>query len=51
MIASKIIELVKAGERNVEVLSEAALDLPAGAISVPNPPRLASPPSEPDSSF
>ena len=27
MIASKIIELVKAGERNVEVLSEAALDL------------------------
>ena len=52
MIASKIIELVKAGERNVEVLSEAALNLPAGAISGPNPPpRPASPPSKPDSSF
>ena len=52
MIARTIIELVKAGERNVEVLSEAALNLPAGAISAPNPPtRPASPPSEPDSSF
>ena len=52
MIARTIIELAKAGERNVEVLCEAALNVPAGAISSPNPPPLpASPPSEPDSSF
>ena len=31
MIAQKIIELAKAGERNVEVLCEAALNAPAGA--------------------
>jgi hypothetical protein len=52
MIARKIIELAKTGERNVEVLCEAALNVPEGAISSPNPPPLpASPPSEPDSSF
>jgi hypothetical protein len=52
MIARTIIELAKAGERNVEVLCEAALNVPAGAVSAPNPPPLpASPPSEPDSSF
>ena len=49
MIAEKIIELAKAGERNVEVLSEAALNAPAGAISAPNPPPLpASPLNKPD---
>ena len=51
MIANKIIELAKAGQRNVEVLSEAALNVPAGAVSAPNPPPLpASPPAPPDSS-
>jgi hypothetical protein len=52
MIARAIIELAKAGERNVEVLCEAALNVPAGAVSAPNPPPLlASPTSNPDSSF
>ena len=52
MIAQKIIGLAKAGERNVEVLCEAALNVPARAISAPNPPPLpASPPSKLDSSF
>ena len=37
MIARTIIELAKAGERNVEVLCEAALNVPAGALSVPSP--------------
>ena len=50
MIAKKIIELAKTGERNVEVLCEAALNLPAGAVSAPNPPPLpASPPESPGS--
>ena len=50
MIARTIIELAKAGECNVEVLCEAALNLPAGAVSAPNPPPLAaSPPSKPGS--
>ena len=40
MIAKKIIELANAGERNVEVLSEAALNLPTGAVSASNPPPL-----------
>jgi len=49
MIARTIIELAKAGERNVEVLCEAALNVPAGAVSAPNPlPLPASPPSKPD---
>jgi hypothetical protein len=49
IIARTIIELAKAGERNVEVLCEAALNAPAGAVSAPNPPPLpASPPSKPD---
>jgi hypothetical protein len=49
MIASKIIELAKAGERNVEVLSEAALNVPT--VSAPNPPPLpASTPEPPGSS-
>ena len=49
IIARTIIELAKAGERNVEVLCEAALNAPAGAVSAPNPPPLpASPPSTPD---
>ena len=51
MIARTIIELAKAGERNVEALCEAALNVPAGAVSAPNPPPLpASPPHKPDSS-
>jgi hypothetical protein len=51
IIARTIIELAKAGERNVEVLCEAALKVPAGEVSAPNPPPLpASPPSNPDSS-
>ena len=52
MIANKIIELANAGERNVEVLGEAALNLPTGAVSAPNPPPLpTSPPGPPGSSF
>jgi hypothetical protein len=52
MIARKIIELAKAGERRVEGLCEAALNVPAGAVSAPDPPPLpASPPSKSDSSF
>jgi hypothetical protein len=34
MIAKKIIELANAGERNVEVLCEAALNVPTGAVSL-----------------
>ena len=50
MMAKKIIELANAGERDVEVLGEAALNAPAGAVSAPNPPPLpSSPPSNPDS--
>ena len=40
IITRTIIELAKAGERNVEVLCEAALNAPAGAVSAPNPPPL-----------
>jgi hypothetical protein len=40
MIANKIIELANAGERNVEVLCQAALNVPTGAISAPSPPPL-----------
>jgi hypothetical protein len=50
MIARKIIELAKAGERNVEVLSEAALNEPAGAFSAPSPPPLPASPPEPSGS-
>ena len=51
MIARTIIELAKAGERNVDVLCEAALNVPAGAVSAPNPPPLpASQPEPPGSS-
>ena len=51
MIARTIIELAKAGERNVEGLCEAALSVPTGAVSAPNPPPLpASPPEPPGSS-
>src|SRR5262249_42056013 len=50
IIARRIIELAKAGERNVEVLSEAALNVPAGAVSALNPPPFPAPPSTPDSS-
>src|SRR5262249_52882859 len=51
MIARTIIELAKAGERNVDVLCEAALNVPTGAVSAPNPPPLpASPPEPPGSS-
>jgi hypothetical protein len=35
MIAKKIIELAKAGERNVEGLCEAALNVPTGAVAPP----------------
>ena len=45
MIARTIIVLAKAGERDVDVLCEAALNAPTGAVSAPNPPPLpASPP-------
>jgi hypothetical protein len=47
IIARRIIELAKAGERNVEVLSEAALNVPAGAVSAPNPPPLPASPLTP----
>ena len=50
MIARTIIELAKAGERNVEVLCEAALNVPAGAISAPNPPPLPASPLVPPGS-
>ena len=51
MIARTIIEFAKAGERNVDVLCEAALNAPTGAVSAPNPPPLpASPPEPPGSS-
>jgi hypothetical protein len=46
MIARTIIQLAKAGERNVEVLCEGALNAPAGAVSAPNPPPLPSSPAE-----
>jgi hypothetical protein len=50
MIAKKIFELANAGERDVEVLGEAALNAPAEAVSAPNPPPLpASPPDAADS--
>ena len=38
MIARTIIELAKAGERNVDVLCEAALNVHTRAVSAPNPP-------------
>jgi hypothetical protein len=50
MIARTIIEHAKAGERNVEVLCEAALNVPAGAVSAPNPLPLPSSPPEPPGS-
>ena len=51
MIARTIIELAKTAERNVEVLCEAALNVPTGALSGRNPPPLpASPPKPPGSS-
>jgi hypothetical protein len=51
MIVNKIIELANAGESDVEVLGEAALNALAGAVSAPNPlPPPSSPPSKPDSS-
>ena len=40
IIARTIIELTKAGERNADVLCEAALNAPTGAVSAPNPPPL-----------
>ena len=40
MIARTIIEFAKAGERNVDVLCQAALNAPTGAVSAPNPPPL-----------
>jgi hypothetical protein len=36
IIARRIIELAKAGERNVDALCEAALNARAGAVSAPN---------------
>ena len=50
MIATTIIELAKAGERNVDVLCEAALNAPTGAVSAPNPPPLPASPPEPPGS-
>jgi len=47
MIANKIIELANAGERNVEVLCEATLNVPTGAVSAPSPPPLPASPPEP----
>ena len=40
ILARTIIELAKAGERNVDALCEAALNAPMGAVSAPNPPLL-----------
>jgi len=50
MIARTIIELAKAGERDVDVLCEAALNAPTGAVSTPNPPPLPASPPEPPGS-
>jgi hypothetical protein len=50
MIATTIIELAKAGERNVDVLSAAALNVHTGAVSAPNPPPLPGSPPEPPGS-
>jgi hypothetical protein len=50
MIATTIIELAKAGERNVDVLCEAALNVHTGAVSANPPPLPASPPEPPGSS-
>jgi hypothetical protein len=51
IIARTIIELAKAGESNVDILCEAALNVPARAVSAPNPlPPPASPPDAPGSS-
>jgi len=51
MIARTIIELAKAGERNVEVLCEAALNVPTGVVgAAPNPPPLPALPPEPPGS-
>ena len=51
MIANKIIGLANVGERNVEVLCEAALNVPAGAVTASNlPPLPVSPPEPPGSS-
>ena len=46
IIARRIIELAKAGERNVDILCEAALNVPAEAVSAAILPL-----STPDSSF
>jgi hypothetical protein len=48
MIARTIIELAKAGERDVDVLCEAALSAPTGAVTAPNP--LPASPLEPPGS-
>jgi len=50
MIARTIIELAKADERDVDVLCEAALNAPTGAVSAPNPPPLPASPPEPPGS-
>jgi len=50
IIARAIIELTKAGERNADVLCEAALNAPTGAVSAPNPLPLPSSPPEPPGS-
>ena len=50
MIARTIIELAKAGERDDDVLCEAALNAPTGAVSAPNPPPLPASPPEPPGS-
>jgi hypothetical protein len=50
MIANKIIELANAGERNVEVLCEAGLNVPTRAVSAPSPPPLPASPPEPSGS-
>ena len=39
MIAKKIIELANAGERDVEVLGEAALNVPTGSSLPASPPE------------
>jgi hypothetical protein len=44
IIAARIIERAKAGECNVDVLCEAALNVSAQPVSAPNPP---SPPAAP----
>ncbi len=50
IIAGRIIELAKIGERNVDVLCDAALNVSAAGVSANPPPLPSSPQRMPDSS-